>query len=88
MDDNGSEPQIRLGHMANRRMLAVLSDIKLEQHEHGRRLDLIYEELLALNRPAPVTVGGSILAELSRHHTADGHNVAALREIVDPDRHG
>lgn len=82
-DDEDSSPPVRpLGHPANKELLAIISDIRLEAREHSRGLARLYDELRALPAPAPKHWTSRLVEELERHHTQDGIKIAALATQV------
>ena len=81
-DENGVAPLPPIGNLENRRLIGLVANLLTESQEHTRRLDGIYQELRALNSPAPMSIGSRLLEEERRHVGELGSRLTPLEELV------
>lgn len=67
-----------IGHIANRELLAIVSNFVIEARINGDRLESIYQEIRALRQPMPVGIPAKLLGEQRRSHSAAATHIAQL----------
>lgn len=80
-DENGAVAPT-IANLENRRLLAVLGDMKLAAHEHNRKLDLLYDTLRGMPHVAPPAFAPMLLEAQEEHLRRVGETVENLRDIV------
>jgi hypothetical protein len=82
-DEEESTPPVpSIRHAANKALLAVVGDFRLEAQAHTEGLKRLYVILRDLDVPAPAVFGPQLLEEMERHHAQTGQNIAALAALV------
>lgn len=84
-DENGEwndRTPTLVGHLENRPILKIIGNLRIEAKHHTEKLDALYKTLRASAVPAPQHWAQELLAELDRHHTADGEQIEELRAAV------
>jgi hypothetical protein len=71
-----------VGHPANREVLKIIGNLRIEARHHSVQLNELYVLLRASAVPAPEHWAQELVDELDRHHQADGAQIEQLRATV------
>lgn len=82
-DDESGQGEGSIANLANRRLLAIVGDMRLESHQRTEGLERIYQALRAMPNAAPPAFAPMLLEEEERHLKKSGETLEKLRDFVE-----
>lgn len=82
-DDETTGGEGSIANLDNRRLLAIVGDMRMAAHRSANALDRIYETLKGMANAAPPAFAPLLLEEMERQHAQSGESIGKLREFVE-----
>jgi hypothetical protein len=82
-DEEDQQSEGSIANLANRKLLAIVADMRQEAHRSAGAMDRIYEALRGMPAAAPPAFAPLLLEEVRAQHAESGKTVERLREFVE-----